>query len=140
MDQTNAPSDMQAAGEEADGQATVYFMNLRAAPLLRDQPQVRITHWRLAQLPDDTVVLVGVVPGGPDALTVRITSPIRCVDVAARLLQTWSGRVYVLVGDPATAPFMRTVLAERLARSGLEDAVDVTDALFVPAHGAGLHS
>ena len=140
MDQTNAPSNTQPTGGKADGHATVYFTNLRGAPLVRDQPQVRITQWRLAQLPDDSVVLVGVVPGGPDALTVRITSPIRCVDVAARLLQTWSGRVYVLVGDPAAAPFMRTVVAERLARSGLEDAVDVTDALFVPTVGAGLHS
>jgi hypothetical protein len=107
-----------------------YFTNLRPAPLTGRQPEVRITQWRLVQLSDAAIVLVGVVPSVPDALTVRITTPVQFIDVANRTLQTMSGRIYVLVGDPASTPFMRAVIEDRLIDAGHADAADVTDAVW----------
>lgn len=114
---------MKTAREEA---LILLYTPPRDAPPVEAQPAAYLKSWRLVQVQDDSVRLVGVTDGN----TYRLTSPVIHIDVTCRVVSTSSGRQYQLVGPPAITQQERTLIAGRIALNGLVVSDDASEALW----------
>jgi hypothetical protein len=79
--------------------------------------------WRIIEF-DDVRVLVGFLENG---FTCRMTSEIASINFPAREVRTRSGRLYELLGPPASAPDRLAAIAVRVAASVRSPCLDTTD-------------
>lgn len=105
----------------------VLVENIREAPPVAEQPVVRIQHWRLIE-ERGLIHLAGWING---AITIRLTSPVRDVNLAARQVTTDSGRLYELAGPPTDDADRLVLIAARLASVGaVWQGIDVSDRIW----------
>lgn len=100
--------------------------NYREAPPVMSQPQVQIFAWRIFETQQEQL-LAGFLDNGH---TCRLTSPIETVNFAAREVRTCSGRIYELLGPPATEQVRLAVIAARLRLTVPDGATDITDTVW----------
>lgn len=72
-------------------------MRIRPAPPVSEQPEVRLSHWRIYQV-EGAHRLVGYCL---DSGCYRVTTPLRALDLDAGTAVTASGRRYQLLGPTA---------------------------------------
>jgi hypothetical protein len=82
--------------------------------------------WRIIEF-DGGQSLVGFLENG---LTCRLTTEITSIDLPAREVRTRSGRLYELLGPPASEPERLEVIAVRVAVSVHAPWLDITDAVW----------
>ena len=104
-------------------QAMVLLTNSRPAPPIEVQPRTSMHDWRIIEF-DDGRSLVGFLE---DGFTCRLTTEIDSMDLPARQVRTRSGRLYELLGPPASQPERIAVIAAHLAASAPSPWLDVTD-------------
>ena len=97
----------------ADG--IVMLTNSRQAPPIEVQPRTSMHHWRIIEF-DDGRSLVGFLANG---FTCRLTTEIASIDLPARQVRTRSGRLYELLGPPASQPEQIAVIAAHLDRKSV---------------------
>ncbi len=102
------------------------FVNHRDALPVAEQPSVQVKHWRIFRAANGNRHLLIILANG----SLRITSAITSVDHATAELTTESGRRYQLLDLPEGRQPERTLLGAYALRSGLVDAVDVSDELW----------
>lgn len=107
--------------------ATYIFLNERDAAPPSEQPLVRLDRWRLLQAPNGDQHLVAELPNG----ALRITSAIAASDAPSRSLTTSSGRRYLLDAPPTSDLVVLGKLAANAVRSGLGDAIDISEQTWV---------
>jgi hypothetical protein len=102
------------------------FHNMREAPTVERESNVRPTAWRIVRTPVGACHLVAVLDSG----SLRLTSALQVTHVAYRTAITQSGRTYQLDAGPARDPVS---IAQLLARARLElgdDYEDVSDEVW----------
>ena len=105
---------------------TIVLTNFRNAPAIAAQPRMALYQWRVAAL-DGVEILVGFLENG---YTCRVTTQIASVRLPSREIQTQSGRLYELIGPPASDPVSLSVIAERLAMLRPATITDVTEGVW----------
>ena len=106
-----------------NNQAMVLLTNSRPAPPIEVQPRTSMHDWRMIEF-DDGRSLVGFLENG---FTCRLTTEIASIDLPARQMRTRSGRLYELLGPPASQPERIAVISAHLAASAPSPWLDVTD-------------
>ena len=102
------------------------FFNERDAPDVDEQPTVQVRSWRVVEAVAGDRRLLVAMDHGP----LRITSPLAGLSTASTELITQSGRRYELLAPPETRQPQWAQLAANAARSGLRDAVDVSEEVW----------
>ena len=105
----------------------VAMTNLRAAPHTTVQPRMSMYDWRIIEF-DEQNALVGFLENG---FTCRLTTQIASIELPARELRTQSGRLYELIGPPASDTERLASIAARVALSVHSPWLDITDAVWV---------
>ncbi len=95
----------------------------RFAPLVEDEPRVKIAVWRLLRVGESELILATALPSG----AVRTTSGLDYFDPVTRQARTFSGRVYELQCGPTEDSFQRLRISTALEHAGLQLAADVSD-------------
>lgn len=108
----------------ADG--IVVLTNSRPAPPIEVQPRTSMHEWRIIEFVDGRS-LVGFLENG---FTCRLTTEIVSIDLSARQVRTSSGRLYELLGPPASQPERLAVIAAHLVASVGSHWMDVTDSAW----------
>ena len=108
----------------ADG--IVVLTNCRPAPAIEVEPRTSMHDWRIVEL-DDGRSLVGFLENG---FTCRLTTEIVSIDLPARQVRTSSGRLYELLGPPASEPERLAVITAHLVASAGSSWMDVTDSTW----------
>lgn len=113
----------------------ICFNNFRDAPPVEDYPTAAIESWRIGEYAGHKF-LVGWLPGGQ---TIRWTSPIQQLDITARQITTYTGRVYQLNGPPVEDLQKTALIYGRLAVEGMSvtSLNDVTDQVWNPTLNGG---
>lgn len=109
----------------ADG--IVVLTNSRPAPPIEVQPRASMHDWRIIEI-DGERSLVGFLENG---FTCRLTTEIVSIDLPAREVWTRSGRLYELLGPPASQPERIAVIAAHVVASVGSRWIDVTDDTWV---------
>jgi hypothetical protein len=108
------------------------FLNHRDAPSVGDQPEVVVLSWRVLQAANGDRHLLAIVATG----SLRMTSALASFNAAQCTLTTQSGRRYKLCGPPEAGQVQLGLLHVYALRSGLAEAVDVSDELWaMTGHG-----
>ena len=105
---------------------TIVLTNVRDAPAIAAQPRMALYQWRVAAL-DGAEILVGFLENG---YTCRVTTGIASMNLPSREIQTQSGRLYELIGPPASDPVSLVVIAGRLAMLRPATSTDVTEGVW----------
>ena len=106
--------------------ATIFLTNFRNAPAVAAQPRMALYQWRVVVL-DGVEILVGFLENG---YTCRVTTGIASISLPSRDVQTQSGRLYELIGPPASDPVSLMVIAGRLAMLRPATSTDVTEGVW----------
>lgn len=104
----------------------VTLTNLRSAPSIEVQPHMSMYDWRIIEF-DDVRLLVGFLENG---FTCRLTTEIVSIDFSARQVRTSSGRMYELLGPPASEPERLTGITAYLVASIGFCWTDTTDSVW----------
>lgn len=104
----------------------VLLTNSRPAPPIEVQPRTSMHDWRIIEF-DDGRSLVGFLENG---FTCRLTTEIASIDLSARQIRTRSGRLYELLGPPASQIERIAVIAAHLVASAGSPWMDVTDSAW----------
>lgn len=104
----------------------VVLTNDRPAPTVAVQPRTSMHDWRIIEF-DGGRSLVGFLENG---FTCRLTTEIVSIDLCARQVRTRSGRLYELLGPPASEPERLAVIAAHLGASVGSPWIDVTDSAW----------
>ena len=94
-------------------QGHVVTTNLKPAPPTAAQPRMSMHDWRIIEFEEEQS-LVGFLENG---FTCRLTTKIISIDLPAREVRTRSGRLYELLGPPASWPERIAVISARVAVS-----------------------
>lgn len=105
---------------------SIVLTNFRTAPPASTQPRALIYDWRIMQF-DERRVMVGFLANG---LTCRMTTEIVSIDFPGREVRTSSGRLYELLGPPASEPERLAFIAVRVALCVRSAHLDVTDGVW----------
>lgn len=111
---------------ESMASGTVVLTNHRSAPPITIQPQTSMYAWRIIEF-DDARLLVGLLENG---FTCRLTTEIVSIDFSARQVRTSSGRLYELLGPPASDSERLTVITAYLVTSIGFCWTDTTDSVW----------
>lgn len=102
-------------------------MHCLAPPQVPSQPEVEVSVWRILRHKCGKQYIVTLMPGQ----TVRVSSPIRTLDMYNRLAVTQSGRTYRFLAKPTPVQtfdsFSYDVMQELLT-----DATDISELLWAP--------
>ena len=105
---------------------TIVLTNFRNAPAIVAQPRMALYQWRVVAL-DGVEILVGFLENG---YTCRVATGIASISLPSREIQTQSGRLYELIGPPASDPVSLMVIAGRLAMLRSATSTDVTEGIW----------
>ena len=105
---------------------TIVLTNFRTAPVIAAQPRMALYQWRVAAL-DGVEILVGFLENG---YTCRLTTGIASICLPSREIRTQSGRLYELIGPPASDPVSLMVIAGRVAMLRPATSRDVTEGVW----------
>ena len=105
---------------------TIVLTNFRNAAPIVAQPRMALYQWRVVAL-DDVEILVDFLENG---YTCRVTTGIASINLPSREIQTQSGRLYELIGPPASDPVSLMVIAGRLAMLRPATSTDVTEGVW----------
>jgi hypothetical protein len=106
-----------AVRESCTGMSDIWIClsSCRNAPAVTAQPRVTMLDWRIVRVGHE-MHLVGFLENG---ITCRVTTPIEHLDVSSRQALTASGRIYELMGPPASDPTQLAVMAIRTRQLSL---------------------
>lgn len=97
------------------------------------EPSVRVTHWMIYAFDGEESTMI-LASYQPDARQGRVSTLIKKIDAEQMLVETASGRVYELIGPPASAPHTDTewVINTHFRRLGVDPnrLLDVTPRYF----------
>lgn len=112
---------------EAMADGIVVLTNSRPAPPIAVQPRTSMHDWRIIEF-DGERSLVGFLENG---FTCRLTTEIVSIDLPARQVRTRSGRLYGLLGPPASQPERIAVIAAHVLASAGSPWMDVTESTWI---------
>jgi hypothetical protein len=111
---------------------SILFVSLRIAPDVDREPSVHPAAWRIIRAAAGAHHIVALTEAG----SLRLTSPIRSINVVTRIAETESGRVYEIEDGPARDPETVELLMARPA-FGLQGGYeDVSDAVWLDILGS----